>query len=96
MTYRHAMIASAFALAVSAAHADESQIRLKDGPGRDKVLNGCTMCHSPDYVQMNSPFLDAKGWDAEVTKMIKVYGAPVNSDDAKSIIEYLTKYYGKR
>ena len=89
-------VAAAVALGIgAAAHADESQIKLKDGPGRDKVLNNCTVCHSPDYVQMNSPFLDAKGWDAEVTKMIKVFGAPISADDAKTIAEYLTKYYGK-
>ncbi len=93
---RHAIVLSALALVFSAAHADESQIKLKDGPGRDKVLNNCTICHSADYVQMNSPFLDAKGWDAEVTKMIKVFGAPISGDDAKAIVDYLTKNYGKR
>lgn len=48
-----------------------------------------------DYIQMNSPFMDRKVWGAEVTKMIKVFGAPVSDEDAKTIIEYLTKDHGK-
>ena len=43
---------------------------------------------------MNSPFLNAAGWDAEVTKMIKVMGAPIDDADAKAIKDYLTKNYG--
>ena len=35
------------------------------------------MCHSLDYIQGNSPFMTRQVWDAEVTKMIKAYGAPV-------------------
>ncbi len=42
---------------------------------------------------MNSPFLDAAGWNAEVTKMIKAFGAPID-DDAKAIVDYLAKNYG--
>jgi hypothetical protein len=43
---------------------------------------------------MNSPFLKPMGWDAEVTKMIKAYGAPVDDADAKAIAEYLKANYG--
>jgi hypothetical protein len=34
-------------------------------------------------------------WDAEVTKMIKAFGAPISDADAKEIAEYLTKNYGQ-
>jgi len=34
---------------------------------------------------MNSPFLDAARWDAEVAKMIKAFGAPIDPADAKTI-----------
>ena len=44
---------------------------------------------------MNSPFLDRSGWDGSVTKMIKVFGAPIQPDDAKSIVDYLNANYGK-
>jgi hypothetical protein len=44
---------------------------------------------------MNSPFLDRNAWDGSVNKMIKVFGAPINPGDAKSIVEYLKANYGK-
>ena len=43
---------------------------------------------------MNSPFPDAKLWEAEVTKMIKIYGAPIEDTDVKVITDYLIKNYG--
>ena len=43
---------------------------------------------------MNSPFLNAAGWTAEVTKMIKAMGAPIDDADAKAIADYLAKNYG--
>ena len=88
------ILACALALAATAAFADEAAIRLKDGPGREAVLNNCAACHSLDYIQMNSPFPDAKLWDAEVTKMIKAFGAPIDDADAKAITDYLVRHYG--
>jgi hypothetical protein len=32
-------------------------------------------------------------WEAEVTKMIKTYGAPINEADAKVIADYLAQTY---
>ena len=86
-----------FALVVIAGivAAQERRLDLKDGPGRAQVEANCGSCHSLDYVLMNSPFLDRNGWDASVNKMIKVFGAPVNADDAKSIVDYLNANYGK-
>jgi len=75
--------------------AQESQLRLKDGPGRQLVEANCVMCHSLDYIPMNSPFLDRKGWEASVTKMIKVMGAPIAEGDAQKIADYLAGQYGK-
>ena len=43
---------------------------------------------------MNSTFLTHQGWEAEVNKMIKVFGAPIQPADAKVIIDYLTANYG--
>ena len=75
--------------------AQESQLRLRDGPGRQLVEANCVMCHSLDYIPMNSPFLDRKGWEASVTKMIKVMGAPIAEGDAQKIVDYLAGQYGK-
>ncbi|MBV8448125.1 MAG: cytochrome c [Hyphomicrobiales bacterium] len=90
------MLAAGVLLQVTASsHADETDIVLKDGKGRDAVVNNCGACHSLDYVKMNSPFLDKAGWDGEVTKMIKAYGAPIDDADAKEISAYLAANYGK-
>ena len=81
--------------AALAAHADESQVVLKEGPGRDVVAANCSMCHSLDYIPMNSVFLDRKGWEGSVNKMIKAMGAPIKSEDVPVIVDYLTRNYGK-
>ena len=85
---------AAFALLIAApALAQEPTIELKKAPGLDKVETICAVCHSLDYIQMNSPFPDAALWDAEVTKMIKVYGAPIGDTDAAAIADYLKHNY---
>lgn len=76
------------------AFADEASIALKKAPGLDKVQANCGTCHSLDYIQMNSPFMNAATWDAEVTKMIKAYGAPISDADAAAIKDYLKANYG--
>jgi sulfite dehydrogenase (cytochrome) subunit B len=76
------------------AWADESQIHLKDGAGRDTVAARCSICHSLDYIPMNSPFLKRAGWEATVNKMIKVMGAPIGPEDVPTIVDYLSRNYG--
>ena len=89
-----------FAIALTAvlmagvALADEQEIKLKPGAGLDKVEGNCQACHSLAYIPMNSPYLNAAAWDAEVTKMIKAFGAPIEEADAKAIADYLKKNYG--
>jgi mono/diheme cytochrome c family protein len=78
------------------AMAGEEKVKLKEGPGLDKVRQNCVACHSLDYIPLNSPFLDRKGWEATVAKMNKAYGAPIKPEDATIIAEYLAKNYGKR
>jgi mono/diheme cytochrome c family protein len=88
------MLAIAAVLIALPAAADEKPVQLKKGPGLDKVEANCQACHSLDYIPMNSPFPNAALWDAEVTKMIKAYGAPIDDADAKAIADYLKKNYG--
>ena len=76
------------------ARAEEKPVQLKKADGLDKVEANCAACHSLDYIRMNSPFPNAAMWDAEVTKMIKAYGAPIDEADAKAIADYLKKNYG--
>jgi mono/diheme cytochrome c family protein len=84
----------ATALVALPAIGEEQPIQLKKAPGLDKVEAHCQACHSLDYIPMNSPFPNAALWDAEVTKMIKAYGAPIDDSDAKAIAEYLKSNYG--
>ena len=86
----------ALAVAASLALAGEDKVKLHDGPHVDLVRNNCVACHSLDYIELNSPFLDPKGWEAVVTKMQKAMGAPIRQEDVAPISEYLAKYYGKK
>jgi len=86
------LIAS-LATGLSAA-AQEQTITLKPGPGLHQVQTNCSTCHSLDYIPMNSPFLNAAGWNGEVTKMIKAMGARIGDADAEAIVDYLAKNYG--
>jgi mono/diheme cytochrome c family protein len=91
-----AVLSAAFCSAVAvAAAAGEKPVQIKKASGADKVEANCAACHSLDYVQMNSPFLNAAGWDAEVAKMINAFGAPINQADAKTIADYLKANYGQ-
>jgi mono/diheme cytochrome c family protein len=83
------------ALIAAPAIADEAAIKLKEGAGRELVEKNCVACHSLDYIPMNSPFLDRKGWEGSVTKMIKAMGAPIAADEVPGILDYLVRNYGK-
>ena len=90
------------AVAVASAAAEEKRITLPTDDDYGKLTSGahsdlaqtqCQFCHSTDYIVMQ-PRGDAKQWEAVVTKMIKVFGAPTSEADAKAITEYLTSAYG--
>ena len=67
----------------------------KPGPNLEVVMNNCTGCHSADYIatQPRGPKFKNDFWKAEVNKMIKVYGAPINEADIPKIVEYLAATY---
>jgi sulfite dehydrogenase (cytochrome) subunit B len=66
---------------------------LADGPNRDKTAGFCAICHGTEYIPMQ-PRLSKAQWTATVTKMIKVFGAPIPQEDADRITEYLAAAYG--
>ncbi|WP_342165434.1 cytochrome c [Methylobacterium sp. SD21] len=53
----------------------------------------CTTCHAPDYLAMQPPKKGQAFWEAEVTKMVKVYRASIEDADAKAIAAYLSATY---
>lgn len=87
--------AVALVIGVAAQAADESSVHLAPGQGLEQVQAACSMCHSLDYIVMNSPFQDRAGWDKTVNKMVKVMGAPITPEDATAIVDYLAASYGK-
>jgi hypothetical protein len=52
------------------------------------------MCHSLDYIVINSPFQDRTGWEKTVRKMVNVMGAPLTEEDVAVIVRYLASHYG--
>jgi sulfite dehydrogenase (cytochrome) subunit B len=86
--------AASLFLAAAGARADEFSIKLKPGPGSEVAQTQCAACHSLDYILTNSPFPKRAVWEAEVNKMIKVFGATIEPAETKEIVDYLVKNYG--
>src|ERR1700740_1605422 len=65
---------------------------LKPGPNLEAAQNNCTGCHSADYILTQPRDQKSKRdfWQAEVTKMIKLYGAPIDQGDVPKIVDYLS------
>ena len=89
-----AYLFAAAVIALPAVAGAEQAIKLKPGAGMDKAEANCQACHSLAYIPMNSPYLKPAQWSAEVDKMIKVMGAPIDDADAKAIKDYLSQNYG--
>ena len=58
------------------------------GPGLDAMAGNCMSCHTPGMI-LNQPALTRAEWAGEVTKMVKVYHAPVDEADIPAIVTYL-------
>jgi mono/diheme cytochrome c family protein len=67
---------------------------LPPGPGQDIFATQCVICHSARYV-LNQPTFPRKIWTAEVHKMVKGYGAPIDPAQEKVIVNYLVSWHGK-
>lgn len=97
-----AVVASFAAASISALHAKplnykgpDETVQFKPGNNVDVVQNNCMACHSVDYIktQPRGPKFKKDFWQAEVTKMVKVYGAPIDDADAAKIADYLAENY---
>jgi len=67
----------------------------KPGPNLEVVQGNCGACHSADYIitQPQGPAFKKAFWEAEVAKMINVYGAPIDPADVPKIVDYLVAVY---
>lgn len=75
-----------------AAHADDPA-SLKPGPGSDLTAAVCNICHTSNYIIMNSMFMPPAQWAAEVAKMRAVFGAPLTNETQAAITAYLGANY---
>ena len=73
----------------------EEVAAFKPGPNLEAVKDNCTACHSADYIATQPHSVKSRKdfWQAEVTKMIKVYGAPIDDADIGKIVDYLAATY---
>lgn len=67
--------------------------KLAPGPNAELAEGTCTACHSADYITTQPHKVAAGFWQAEVAKMVKAYGAPIEDADAKKIVDYLNAAY---
>lgn len=63
-------------------------------PESELVVATCTACHSLEYITTQPRGMGEKFWHDEVTKMVKVYGAPIEPADADAIVAILTRKFG--
>jgi sulfite dehydrogenase (cytochrome) subunit B len=71
----------------------EETAEFTPGLGIEAAQSNCGACHSADYISSQPSKQGPAFWEAEVQKMIKVYGAPIDAGDVKAIADYLAKTY---
>ena len=80
----------------AAAQPGEAAVQLKTGTGRELTTSRCIICHSLEYIPANAPAMDRAGWQKTVQKMRERYGAPIDEEEARTILDYLSvNYAGK-
>lgn len=68
--------------------------QLKEGDGLKALSTNCLLCHSMDYVS-TQPVLTRAQWTAGVEKMRARFGAVISTNAIPTIVEYLTRNYGR-
>jgi hypothetical protein len=91
--FRFLLVAPLFCATAVLAQED---VTLKPGPGQDEATISCAVCHTLNYIRMNSVFLTPDAWKAEVTKMREAFGAPIDDDTASTIVKYLSATYASQ
>jgi mono/diheme cytochrome c family protein len=70
-----------------------ASVSLPDGQGKELVEGACALCHGLDRVAATKR--PAHQWDAIVQRMI-FFGAPLSSDQAKTVSGYLATDFGSK
>lgn len=58
------------------------------------VVSTCSACHSLEYITTQPRGMGDTFWQDQVTKMVKVYGAPIEPADAEAIGDILADRFG--
>jgi cytochrome c5 len=64
---------------------------MPDGPGKDIVLNTCTICH--DLSRIKSVRHTKEEWEETLVAMLNE-GAPLSDENFPIVLNYLTKNFG--
>jgi len=64
---------------------------MPDGPGKDVILNTCTICH--DLTRIKRTRHTAEEWEDTLVAMLNE-GAPLSDDDFPVVLAYLSKNFG--
>jgi cytochrome c5 len=64
---------------------------LPDGPGKDLVMNVCTVCH--ELTRITSKKKTKDEWNDTVDKMA-ARGAKASDEEFDTIVNYLAKHFG--
>lgn len=67
-------------------------LELKEGEGREAVINNCLACHTLKPILTHDGFTP-ETWASEVEKMRTRYGADISDADAAVIVAYLQENY---
>jgi mono/diheme cytochrome c family protein len=84
---------SSFAANVHSIELPHLDPELPVAAGQNEYMTVCVSCHSPRYVMMQPPFTQRQ-WEQTVDKMIKNYGAQVDSAQRTAIVGYLVTVHG--
>jgi cytochrome c5 len=68
---------------------------LPDSTGYLTFKRTCIICHTLKYIEMQ-PNFPRKTWEKIVDKMRKSYGAPLDTNTAIQMVDYLMKIKGKK
>jgi hypothetical protein len=71
-----------------------ANLELPPGPHRDRFQVSCTLCHSPRLPLTQPPFPE-KQWAEVVHKMVATYGAPLDPEEEREVVAYLTAVRGE-
>ncbi|WP_354682467.1 c-type cytochrome [Cupriavidus necator] len=74
--------------------AETVQLKPARLPGYGIAMEKCAICHSADYVAYQPPGLSLAQWTAEMKKMQRAYGAPIDDAEVEQIGAYLAVAYG--